>query len=470
MIKQFSLLLVVGLMLTTSVRTEEDLVEGEEEKADAKEGEIDVDAVEGKDPEDEIELEEAKKEDEGEKMKDLDTVVEEAKKEVEKLEDGPEKTRSQAIWIRRKVTGYKVVYGTRRVYQHCGCQAKPDTPKWEDIIEKILRATKSSEEMVLVVTTTSGYKYIYKCSTDMHYITYYQFKKIGGWKQKPKISIEQDFERYLGISVIQWTQKSIKLYGIVGSDGSTVIAFGRIEEFPYVLNRLWLNYLVAQIIQHGQGQEIKTYEVTWKGRTYRKFTPDLIPVLKKPYFLPEKNRKILFIIVKVNSGNEIQVIPKPPDHHSKFSIEWPAISFEFPPGYKSLPPDLIGQDSVDSGGDLSSDSPSGSQSSEKPPQSSFVIPPPTEKPPGSQTSEKPPPSGSQSSEKPLLQCPFPFDSLCQKRCTINCNCPKKERKKRSEVNSYSEFVELTKDCVTERKCRRAYTKFLNNGVIRLKEE
>ena len=113
MIEQFSLLLVVGLMLTTSARTEEDLVEGEEEKADAKEGEIDVDAVEGKDPEDEIELEEAKKEDEGEKMKDLvrnltpfysifvrnwiyffvkDTVVEEAKKEVEKLEDGPEKT------------------------------------------------------------------------------------------------------------------------------------------------------------------------------------------------------------------------------------------------------------------------------------------------------------------------------------------------------------------------------------------
>ena len=113
MIKQFSLLLVVGLMLTTSVRTEEDLVEGEEEKADAKEGEIDVDAVEGKDPEDEIQLEEAKKEDEGEKMKDLvrnltpfysifvrnwiyffvkDTVVKEAKKDVEKLEDGPEKT------------------------------------------------------------------------------------------------------------------------------------------------------------------------------------------------------------------------------------------------------------------------------------------------------------------------------------------------------------------------------------------
>ena len=221
------------------------------------------------------------------------------------------------------------------------------------------------------------------------------------------------------------------------------------------------------VIQHGQGQEIKTYEVTWKGRTYRKYTPDLIPVLKKPYFLPEKNRKILFIIVKVNSGNEIQVIPKPPDHHSKFSIEWPAISFEFPPGYKSLPPDLIGQDSVDSGGDLSSDSP----------------------------------SGSQSSEKPLLQCPF--DSCdpmktedfteenagkschCQKRCycsdmrkntafrggkTIKANKPKKQRKKRSEVNSYSEFVELTKDCVTERKCRRAYTKFLNNGVIRLKEE
>ena len=71
MIKHFSLLLVVWLMLTTSARTEEDLVEGEEEKADAKEGEIDVDAVEGKDPEDEIELEEAKKEDEGEKMKDL---------------------------------------------------------------------------------------------------------------------------------------------------------------------------------------------------------------------------------------------------------------------------------------------------------------------------------------------------------------------------------------------------------------
>jgi len=474
MIKQFSLLLVVGLMLTTSVRTEEDLVEGEEEKADAKEGEIDVDAVEGKDPEDEIELEEAKKEDEGEKMKDLDTVVEEAKKEVEKLEDGPEKTRSQAIWIRRKVTGYKVVYGTRRVYQHCGCQAKPDTPKWEDIIEKILRATKSSEEMVLVVTTTSGYKYIYKCSTDMHYITYYQFKKIGGWKQKPRISIEQDFERYLGISVIQWTQKSIKLYGIVGSDGSTVIAFGRIEEFPYVLNRLWLNYLVAQIIQHGQGQEIKTYEVTWKGRTYRKFTPDLIPFLKKPYFLPEKNRQILFITVKF--GDEIQVIPKPPCH-SKVPIEWPDISFELPPGYMSLPPDLLGQDSVDS---------------HVPPDSSG--PPDSNLPPDS-------PSGSQSSEKPLLQCPF--DSCepmktedfteenhgkschCQKRCycsdmrkntafrggkTIKANKPKKQRKKRSEVNSYSEFVELTKDCVTERKCRRAYTKFLNNGVIRLKEE
>ena len=71
MIKLFSLLLVVGLMLTTSARTEEDLVEGEEEKGGTKEGEIDVDAVEGKEPEDDIELEEAKEDDEAEKMKDL---------------------------------------------------------------------------------------------------------------------------------------------------------------------------------------------------------------------------------------------------------------------------------------------------------------------------------------------------------------------------------------------------------------
>ena len=69
--KLFSLLLVVGLMLTPFARTEEDLVEGEEEEEHAKEGEIDVDAVEGKEPEDEIELEEAKDEDKGEKMKDL---------------------------------------------------------------------------------------------------------------------------------------------------------------------------------------------------------------------------------------------------------------------------------------------------------------------------------------------------------------------------------------------------------------
>merc|ERR550517_231232 len=117
-------------MLTPFARTEEDLVEGEEEEH-AKEGEIDVDAVEGKEPEDEIELEEAKDEDKGEKMKDLDTVVKEAKKDVEKLEDGPSKTRSQAIWSQQKVTGYKVIYGTARVYSHCGCQAKPDTDKWK---------------------------------------------------------------------------------------------------------------------------------------------------------------------------------------------------------------------------------------------------------------------------------------------------------------------------------------------------
>ena len=129
------------------------------------------------------------------------------------------------------------------------------------------------------------------------------------------------------------------------------------------------------VIQHGQGQEIKTYEVRWKGRTYRKFTPDLIPFLKKPYFLPEKNRQILFITVKF--GDEIQVIPKPPCH-SKVPIEWPDISFELPPGYISLPPDLLGQDSVDSrvppdssgppDSNLPPNSPSGSQSSEKPPQ------------------------------------------------------------------------------------------------------
>merc|ERR1719309_1389279 len=130
MIKLFSLLLVVGLMLPTSARTEE---------ADAKEGEIDVDAVEGKEPEEEIKLEEAKVEDEGEKMKDLDTVVEEAKKDVEKLEEGPEKTRSQAIWTQQKVTGYKVIYGTSRVYNHCGCSARPDKNRWQEIIDEIER-------------------------------------------------------------------------------------------------------------------------------------------------------------------------------------------------------------------------------------------------------------------------------------------------------------------------------------------
>ena len=150
---------------------------------------------------------------------------------------------SQAIWSQQKVTGYKVIYGTERVYSHCGCRAKPDTDKWEKIIDDIERNTRWTEEMILVVTTTSGYKYIYKCTTDMRYIIYYQYKKCCGWKEKRRISIENDFERYLGISVIQWIQKSFNLYGIV--QGSTVIACGRVEEFPYVLNRLWLNYLVA---------------------------------------------------------------------------------------------------------------------------------------------------------------------------------------------------------------------------------
>jgi len=449
MIKQFSLLLVVGLMLTPSVRTEIDLPD--EEPAEGGEGEVDVDAVEGKEPEEEIELEEAKEEDEGEKMKDLDTVVKEAKEGVEKLDDGPEKTRSVAMWVKRKITGYKVIYGTKRVYRKCGCQAKPDTSTWEEFLKKIEGITKWTEEMVLVCTTTNGYKYIYKASTDMHYIKYYTYKR-GGWQEKRKISIADDFEKYLGISVIQWIQNSSKLYGIVR--GSTVIAFGLIEELPYVLNRLWVNYLVSLVMQ--RGNKIQTYKVTWKGRQYRSWTDD-VGYMTQPYFLPEKNRKILFITVY--EGHEIKVIPKPPDYHVIIPT-WPRVSIEWPSGFKSLPPDLLPPvDSVESG------------------IRSGIDPEPLTCP--------------SDSCEPITTEHFPEEQngkscSCQKKCVCsynrggspyrggkvkNAKKSKKERKKRSAVNSsYSEFVGLTKDCVTERKCRRAYTKFLNNGVIRLKEE
>merc|ERR1712025_1556269 len=59
---------------------------------------------------------------------------------------------------------------------------------------------------------------------------------------------------------------------------------------------------------------------------------------------------------------------------------------------------------------------------------------------------------------------------CQKRCICASGGPFKKRQKRATAGSYKEFLDLTKDCVSERACRRAYTKFLKHGVIKVKSD
>ena len=60
---------------------------------------------------------------------------------------------------------------------------------------------------------------------------------------------------------------------------------------------------------------------------------------------------------------------------------------------------------------------------------------------------------------------------CQKWCKCTSGGPYKKRQKRSNTaDSYKQFMELTKDCVSERRCRKAYSKFMKHGLIKVKSD
>merc|ERR550534_201123 len=154
----------------------------------------------------------------------------------------------------------------------------------------------------------------------------------------------------------------------------------------------------------------------------------------------------------VKDRGEVKVIPRQPQITIQY-IKWP--SFSFPSiewHFPKLPDkvfdglcllDEIGKDCVNSreltpGGN----SGSGSFTFESPEDSNVLV----SMLPGDQSIQ-----GHQG-------------CTCQKRCICTGGGPYKKRQKRAIADSYKEFLDLTKDCVSERACRRAYTKFLKHGA------
>jgi len=448
MVRVFSLLLILGLALSPPARAQD---EAEEPEAGGDDGEAGEDAGgDEKEPEEEIELEEAPEEDV--KLEEKDEVL---KKGAEAAEKGGEKMRG--AFASTKVVGKRVIFGSKRVINSCGCGTpKFKMPDWEDLLKGIFDKgnVKKEDEMVMIIKTKDHYTYRLKAKSDLKTI-YYVKQKHGKWPEWKKIDIVEDFDKWIGLSIIQFEWSGVQMYGLV--QGRTVIAHGNIEEMPYVVNRMWLNYLASRV---NERHPLKTVEITWKGRKYVNWPEDHIKFLLKPYFLPERQRRVYWVVVK--EGPKVLVIPRPPKITIKY-IKWPRFSFPSPEWhFPELPDsifdkmcllDEIGEDCVDSselgpgGNSDGGDSSAGSVS-----------------------------FGSASSDILISTLPGEYSfqgqqgCTCQKRCKCTSGGPFKKRQKRATADSYKEFLELTKDCVSERSCRRAYTKFLKHGVIKVKSD
>jgi len=437
MVKLFSLLLILGLALSPPARAEDEAEEAEA-GGDEKEAEDDIELVEA--PEEDGQLEEK------------DEVL---KKGVEAAKKGGDKMRG--AFSTTKVTGKRIFFGSKRIKSFCGCGGGFERPTFEDLLDKMINEgkVKKEDEMVMIIRTKDGVKYRFKGKSDLKKIYYVQHKH-GRWPEWKTIDFD-DFAQYTGYSIIQFElNHGVQVFGIV--KGNTVIAHEKIDLMQYVVTRMWLNYLASRA---NEKHPIKTIEVTWKGKKYTNWPQDHPEFLVKPFFLPERNRRVYWVIVKM--GDQVQVIPRQP-HSTVEYIKWPSFSFPSIEWHFPKLPDTVfenlcfldemGKHCVDSGDHSGGNSDVGDKSvgsiSIEPPDDSDII---------------------------VSTLPGEFSlqghqgCSCQKWCKCTSGGPYKKRQKRSHTaDSYKQFMQLTKDCVSERRCRKAYSKFMKHGLIKVKSD
>ena len=69
----------------------------------------------------------------------------------------------------------------------------------------------------------------------------------GRWKQYQPVRMDK-IDNFLPFSIIKWTRRSpdkTNLWGLVNRE-STIIAYGVPMQLPYVINRLWLHFLIKK--------------------------------------------------------------------------------------------------------------------------------------------------------------------------------------------------------------------------------
>ena len=77
---------------------------------------------------------------------------------------------------------------------------------------------------------------------------YWTQKVKGDWPDFQPVNMSI-IDKFLPFSVIKWTHKdhNTSLWGMVNSQ-SKIIAYGVPSQFPYVINRLFLHYLIKMTI------------------------------------------------------------------------------------------------------------------------------------------------------------------------------------------------------------------------------